>query len=143
MIMITFLFYGFKNSLDFFYKFCHDKLTVQKIEKWRIKELALVLSEIADMLRSGDNAEWANVFSHFQNESMNIISKMEFDLDALRKLITNIKNCFLGTHAFTNLALWHENTEKRTKLNQSLAFIRARLLEILNDMENRLPEHIH
>lgn len=118
-------------------------MAVQKIEKWRIKELAQVLSEISDMLRNGDNAEWANVFSHFQNESMNIISKMEFDLDALQKLITNIKNCFLGTHAFKNLALWHDNSERRIKLNQSLAFIRARLLEILEDMESRLSEYIH
>lgn len=118
-------------------------MAMQKIEKWRVEELALVLTEIADMLRSGDNAEWANVFSHFQNESKNIIDKKEFDLDALRKLIVNVKNCFLGTTAFTNLVLWHENPDERTKLNQSLAFIRARLLKILKDMDGRLSEHVH
>ncbi len=131
------------NSLDFSSFFCHHEEAMQRVEKWRIEELSSVLTELVVLLRSGDNAEWANVFSHYNEESCNIISGSEFNLNALHKLVRHIKNCFFGTRAFSHIILWHDNPEERTKLNRSLSFIRARLLNILKDIEDRLIEHIH
>jgi len=57
---------------------------MQKIEKWRLEELALVLNQLSEILREGNHCEWANVFHHFQDESQKILSKKEFDLDSLK-----------------------------------------------------------
>lgn len=116
---------------------------MQKVEKWRIEELALVLSELSGLLRKGDNCEWANVFAHFNDESQKIISKKEFDTDSLNKLIVNIKNCFFVGGSLTNIDLWHENPEEKTRLNQSLSFTIAHLLKILTDMEKSIIEPIN
>ncbi len=116
---------------------------MQKIEKWRVKELALILNELALLLKAGNTRDWANVFFHFRDESQKIISKDEFDLDSLSKLVKNIKNCFFGSSSFTNIILRHENSEEKARINQSLYLIRARLLKILMDLEGRLADYIN
>lgn len=108
---------------------------MQAIEKWRVEELALVISELSDLLRKSDNCDWANVFSHFHQESQKIVSSTEFNLDYLKKLVTNVKNCFSDASSLRNIVLWHENSEERTRLNQELFQTRARLLKILEDIE--------
>ena len=45
---------------------------MQKIEKWRIQELTYVLNDLAEILKQGNNAEWANVFTHFYYEAQKI-----------------------------------------------------------------------
>lgn len=115
---------------------------MQKIEKWRVEELALLLKDLSELLRKGDNSEWANVFSHFHDESKRIIFRDEFDLDSLKKLIINIKNCFSRGGDFTSLILWHENTDEKERLNQDFSFTRARLFVILKDMEHRTVEAV-
>jgi len=116
---------------------------MQKIEKWRVKELALILNELALLLKAGNTRDWANVFSHFYDESQMIISKDEFVSDSLGKLVKNIKNCYFGSSSFTNIILRHENSEEKARINQSLYLTRARLLEILMDLENRLVDYIN
>ncbi len=116
---------------------------MQKVEKWRVEELALLLSEIAVLLKDGDNSEWANVFLHFHLESKNIILKEEFDLDSLKKLVRNIRNCFSGSSYFTNTLLRHENSEQRTRINQGFSLLTARLINVLKDLEKRSVEHTH
>jgi len=116
---------------------------MQKIEKWRVKELALVLNELALLLKAGNTRDWANVFFHFRDESQKIISKNEFDLDSLSKLVKNIKNCFFGSSSFTNIILRHENSEEKARINQSLYLTRACLLKILMDLEGRLVDYIN
>lgn len=113
---------------------------MQKIEKWRVEELALLLNEFASLLKKADNSEWASVFTHFHEESQKLFSKEEFDLESLIKLIKNIKNCFSGSQYFTQVISQHENLEERTRTNQSLSFIRARLFKILKELEQRVIE---
>jgi len=115
---------------------------MQKLEKWRVKELALVLKQLAVLLKNGDNCEWANVFFHFHLETQIIINSKEFDLDQLKKLLINIKSCFSGISSLMNLILRHENSEEKTRLNQDLHQTRARLLKILTEMEILTIEYI-
>ena len=118
-------------------------MIMQKVEKWRVEELALVLNELAVLLKAGKNSEWANVFSHYQDESRRIVAKKEFDPDSLDKLVNNIKYCFDKNSSFMNIGLKHENPREEQKLNQALYLTRARLLAVLKDMEERIIEHIH
>ena len=115
---------------------------MQKIEKWRVKELALILNELSLLLKAGNTRDWANVFSHFHDESQKIISKSEFDPDSLSKLVKNIKNCYFGSSSFTNIILRHENSEENAKMNQNLYLTRAGLLKILMDLEGRLVDYV-
>lgn len=116
---------------------------MQKIEKWRIEELAIVLNELTTLLRTGESRDWANVFSHFYDESQKIIFKKEFDLDALSKLVINIKNCFFNGHSFKEIALRHKSPREEIKLNEGFLFVRARLYKILTDLEHRVAEYIN
>jgi hypothetical protein len=115
---------------------------MQRIEKWRVEELAMVISRLSDLLKKGDDREWANVFSHFHQESQKIISSKKFNLDDLSRLVINIKNCFSGSSSLNNIILWSENSEEMTRLNQELFQTRARLLKILKDMQDRAAEPI-
>lgn len=116
---------------------------MQKVEKWRVEELALVLNELAVLLKVGENIEWANVFSHYHDESKQIVAKKEFDSESLKKLVINIMNCFDKNSSFMNIGLKHENPREEQKLNQALYLTRARLLTVIRDMEERIIEHIH
>jgi molecular chaperone GrpE (heat shock protein) len=116
---------------------------MQKIEKWRVEELALVLNELAVLLRAGDSSEWASVFLHFLEEAEKIISRKEFDSEAIEKLARNILNCFDRNSSFLNISLKNENPKEEQKLNQALLLTRARLLNVLNDIQKRIIEHIH
>ncbi len=116
---------------------------MQKIEKWRVEELSLVLNELTVLLKAGNNSEWANVFSHFYDESKIIVLNKEFDSNSLNKLVKNITNCFERNSSFTSIALKHKNPKEEQKLNQALYLTRARLLRVLKDMEERIIEHIH
>jgi molecular chaperone GrpE (heat shock protein) len=116
---------------------------MQKIEKWRVEELALVLNELVALLRAGDNNEWANVFLHFLEEAEKIVSRKEFDSEATEKLARNILNCFDRNSSFINITLRNENPREEQKLNQALLLTRARLLNVLNDIQERIIEQIH
>jgi hypothetical protein len=116
---------------------------MQKIEKWRVEELSLVLNELAVLLKAGKNSEWANVFSHFHDESKTIVLNKEFDSKSLIKLVKNITDCFERNSSFTSIALKHKNPKEEQKLNQALYLTRARLLRVLKDMEERIIEHVH
>ncbi len=116
---------------------------MQKVEKWRVEELGLVLNELAVLLRAGENSEWASVISHYHDESKKIVAKKEFDSDSLKKLVTNIMNCFDKNSSFSNIALKHVDPKEEQKLNQALYLTRARLLTVIRDMEERIIEHIH
>jgi CRISPR/Cas system-associated protein Cas10 (large subunit of type III CRISPR-Cas system) len=116
---------------------------MQKVEKWRVEELDLLLKELCELLRKGDNCEWANVFSHFNDETKIIISKNDFDLNSLENLIKNIRNSFSHGISSTTLTLSHENTEMKKRLNQDFLHMRACILGSLKDMEYRTIETIN
>lgn len=115
---------------------------MQKIEKWRIGELAFVLKQLGEILKRGSDCEWANVFFHFYEESQAINESDELNLDNLKKLLRNIKNCFSGVSSLMNLVLWHENSEEKILINEEFPQIRARLLKILNEIESRTVEYV-
>jgi len=116
---------------------------MQKIERWRIEELSLLLSEISSLLMKGDNSEWANVFSHFHDETKNIISKKEVDLDSLERLVRNIKNYFSMSHSIKDIFLWHEDSKEMEKANQDFYLVQSRLLNVLLELEELAIERIH
>ena len=131
------------NKVDFFPQFWHYLKTMQKIEKWRIQELMLVLQQLILTLKRGNSPEWANVFAHYHSESQGIFMKGHFDLHEIKKLVRNIYNCFMEGKSFTNLAFQLENQEEAYTLNNELYEYRVRLYRILNEMEERLTEYIH
>ena len=115
---------------------------MQKIEKWRLEELALVLKHLAELLSKGNNRDWANVFLHFYQESQWIIAAQELNLEQVRNLIMNIKNCYSGASSFMSLFLRHENEKEKIELNQELFKARGRLLKIMAELEDRSIEYI-
>jgi len=116
---------------------------MQKIEKWRIQELAIVLNDLAELLKQGNNAEWANAFSHFYYESQKILLKKEFNLEELKKLLQNIGNCFIGVSSFRNLSLSEAGQGENEILNKEFSQVRSRLLVILAQMENQSVEYVN
>ena len=116
---------------------------MQKIEKWRIQELAIVLQQMTELLRRGNHIEWANVFTHYYYESQKLFVKQEFDLQDLKKLLQNIGNCFVGVSSFRNLTLWEDNQDQSDHLNKEFTQVRSRLLVILAQMENQSIEYVN
>ena len=114
-------------------------MRIQKIEKWRVKELALVLEQLAELLKKNKNGEWANVFLHFHTESQCLISQNTFNEDQAKKLIQSIKNCFHSTCSFKDLVWRPEVSLKNTRINHDFQYFKARLLKILDEMENSMP----
>jgi len=115
---------------------------MQKIEKWRVEELALVLKHLAGLLSKGNNRDWASVFFHFHQESQLIIAAQEFNLEQVKKLIMNIKNCYSGVSSFMSLFLRQGNEKETIELNQELFKARTRLLKIMAELEDRSIEYI-
>lgn len=113
---------------------------MQKIEKWRVEELSLVLNELADILKKGNNREWANVFFHFDSEAQRTFQAEKFNPDQFRKLIANIKNCFSGHCSFSQLELWLEDPLEAKILNREFSAIKSELLRLLEDLETRMVE---
>ncbi|MFQ6108077.1 MAG: hypothetical protein ACE5L7_00800 [Candidatus Aminicenantales bacterium] len=116
---------------------------MQKIETWRVKELSFVLEHLSELLRKGDNYEWANVFFHFRTESQNILLSKTFDVEQLKRLLQNIKNCFSRTSTLNHLVLQRKGSADHARINEDFQVMKARLLKILEDMEQRTVEHIH
>ena len=110
------------------------------ITRWHAGYNISQLSELSGLLRKGDDYEWANVFFHFHQESQKIISGKEFNLESLKKLITNIRNCFQGANSMNDITLRQKNSEERNRINQELCLIRARLLNIIENVEELTVE---
>ena len=115
---------------------------MQNIEKWRLEELALVLKRLAELLSKGNNRDWASVFFHFHQESQLIIAAQEFNLEQVKKLIMNIKNCYSGASSFMSLFLSHDNEKEKIVLNQELFKARTHLLRIMAELEDSSIEYI-
>ncbi len=116
---------------------------MQKVEKWRILELSQILGRIALLLREGENAEWANVFSHFNQEAQNVASEKKFDLSVLKRLTQNIINCFDGTSSLSNLVLVKRNLNQMERLNQDYRTAIRDLFTILASLEEKWTEQIN
>lgn len=116
---------------------------MQTVEKWRVLELAEVLNFLADLLKKGDNPEWANVFFHFYQETQKVIYKKDFDLDELKRLMQNIINCFNGLSSFKNLVLLHQDSDESPKLNHEFNQTKILLLKIMSEIKRQTTEYIN
>lgn len=130
-------------GLDFSALFWHDISIMLQVEKWRVQELALLLRQLYTLLMKGNNNEWANVFLHFHQEALEILSQEELSTEALRKLIHNIVNCFDGYHSFTNLSLGSEDSDSGAELNRYFNQTKVRLLTALAEIDNRTTIYTH
>lgn len=108
------------------------------MEKWRVEEISLLLDVLAALLRTGKNPEWANVFSHFDKEAQLIISAEAFDVEPLKRLIRNIKNCFAAGSTFAALVLDADDPLTKNTLNLEFGQARASLWNALQDLEKRM-----
>jgi len=113
------------------------------IELWRIRQLALVLEQIARLLKSGANAEWAGVFSHYLNEIERQFLQNPINIHALKQLVVNIKNCYMDVDSFVDLELVHSEDSVADSLNREFNKERALLYKIILDMESRMKEYSH
>lgn len=118
-------------------------LRMQKIERWRIQELTMVLKELAHMLKQGDNREWANVFEHFLLEAEGILLRDVFNLEEFKRLVQNILCCYLEGDSFRNLKITGGQETRERKLNQELGRLKSRLYYLLTDLQTRFVEYIH
>lgn len=116
---------------------------MQKIEKWRIQELTQVLNQLAALLREGNNSEWASVFNHFAQEAHEIVQRIQFDLEGLKRLVKNMRSCFDGASTLHSLVLAEENSKKMKELNQEFIRIKGLLFMLLSDLEKKWIEPIH
>ena len=116
---------------------------MQKIEKWRIQELVLVLEEISSILRKGNNAEWASVFSHYYQEARQILESKNLQVDKLNRLIFNIKNCFHTGSSLDDPLIFEDMQKEFYGILKEYQTTRLRLLGILQQMEDQLVEFIH
>lgn len=114
-----------------------------QIEKWRIEELALLLDLLAALLRMGKNPEWANVFSHFDEETRQLMSPSVFDIPPFQRLVRNIAACFGAGGTFATLVLEDEEPLIKNALNLEFAQARARLWDALQEMEKKLVEFVN
>jgi hypothetical protein len=116
---------------------------MHRVEIWRVQELALLLLQLHKLLRRGNNSEWANVFLHFHQEAVDILSRTELNIEALRRLIQNIVNCFDGYHSFTNLSLGRDNSDSGAELNHDFNQTKIRLLAVLSEIDSRTTQYTH
>jgi hypothetical protein len=116
---------------------------MQRIEKWRVEELAMLLQQLYKLLMKGSNSEWANVFLHFHQEAVEILSGDELSVEVLRRLIQNIVTCFDGYHSFTNLSLGREDSESGSELNRAFNQAKVRLLSVLTEIDSRTTTYRH
>jgi len=115
---------------------------MNQVEMWRVKELVLILNEIACLLRKGNNREWAAVFEHYKMESQQILSRKKFKSQELKNLIRNIRCGIKGPH------LTHYHIDLEVPLDEPALFedfmrCKNRLNQMLDDMDNRFVEYIH
>jgi hypothetical protein len=129
--------------LDFCTDICHHKRMIQKIEKWRIQELAQVLKRLSILMQEGKNSDWGSVFSHYAHEAQNIVGHRTFDMDALRRLSNNIVNCFAGGSSLRNLVLLQKEPINMDALNQEFRETIRLLFTILGSFEEKWKEPIH
>ena len=131
-----------QSTLDLLRDFCHHKRTMQKVEKWRIQEMGQVLTRLSQLLRQGENAEWANVFAHFAQEAQNIARQKKFSLEVLKRLVHNIINCFDSGSSLRNMVLIQKNGKQMEVLNQEFRDTIKHLLEILAAIEEKWTESV-
>jgi hypothetical protein len=129
--------------VDFLRRVWQNGFAMQKIERWRIEELTLVLKEMVSLLKRGENREWANVFEHFLLEAEGILLRDAFNLEEFKRLVQNILCCYLEGDSFRSLEIEEGRKDALQDLNQKLNRLKGRLYYLLTDLQSRFVEYIH
>jgi hypothetical protein len=116
---------------------------MQKVEKWRIQQLAQLLDRIASLLRMGNHADWASVFSHYAHEARILAGKEKLNLDSLKRLVQNIITCFEGASSLRQLVLARENAKQMDSLNQEFREAVSHLFDIFMSIEEKWTDRIN
>ena len=116
---------------------------MQKIEKWRIHQLAMSIGRIADLLKRGGDLEWANVFLHYRLEINAFLTSETPNMNALKQMVDNIRNCYSGVQSFISLTLSRRETDKGEDLNKDFMRERALLYEIILGLDEKFVEYTH
>lgn len=114
-----------------------------KLEPWRLRELALLTDDLALILRSGKNPEWANVFRHFGQELESLGRGNSFDSDGLSRLLRNIRCCLAEEGGLARLDLARGGDEESKELTRSFRRLMMRLRNALDTMQERLAEYVN
>lgn len=121
----------------------YNEKVMEKIERWRVEELSLLLSWLACLLKEGFNPEWASVFSHFDEESRRLLAAGPVDCPRLKRLVGNIKACFVPPSSFPSLRLEAATPGEVDDLSVEFLGVKGRLRQALEEMEARLVDYIN
>lgn len=116
---------------------------MDKLEKWRIEELVLVLKDLVSTLHQSENREWANVFDHFLGEAESLLLKDSLRISACRQLVQNILCCFLEGDSFRRMTLIPGESEEHQVQNIHFRRLKSRLYHVLTELQSRFVEYVN
>jgi hypothetical protein len=114
-----------------------------KIEKWRLQELIMVLQDLVESLKRGEQREWHHVFEHFVMEAEQILQKNTVRTEDFKRLVHNILCCFLEGDSFRNMRLFSGESMEEKGMEKRFQNQKARLYHLLTDLQMRFVEYIH
>lgn len=122
----------------------HDTIdSMSYIEKWRMEELSLVLNRMALILQAGGQSEWAGVFHHYQDEAETLARIPPIEIEKAERLACNLRACLRDGGSLRQPQLSHEDQSIGSGLLREYLKLRMRLLQILDDLEERLTLMVH
>ncbi|HHF42598.1 MAG: hypothetical protein DRJ11_07000 [Candidatus Aminicenantes bacterium] len=116
---------------------------MQKVERWRIKQLESNLKDIASLLLKFGHPEWANVFLHYAEEAQGIYLARRFPVWQLKNLIRNIRFCFKQSSSLFNIPLQVIHNGRQSQKEIELVAEFHSLFHLLAELEEKLKEKIH
>jgi|Deesub1362A_J573_1020465.scaffolds.fasta_scaffold00607_7 hypothetical protein len=116
---------------------------MQKVEKWRIRQLESTLKGIASLLIKFRHPEWANVFLHYAEEAQEICFARRFQLWQLKNLIRNIRFCFKHSSSLFNIPLEVIHNGRQSQTESDLVEEFHYLFHLLAELDERTKEKIH
>ncbi|MFO7866540.1 MAG: hypothetical protein R6V02_06980 [Candidatus Aminicenantes bacterium] len=115
---------------------------MSQVEMWRIKELIIILNELTEILRRGNNREWAAVFEHYKAESKQILNNKKFSSHELKNLVRNIRCGIKGPH-FSPFHIDIDVPCEEPEIFKDFLHCKTQLNQILDEMDNRFFEYIN
>jgi hypothetical protein len=117
-------------------------MSPQKVESWRLEELAMLLDSLAASLEAAGSPEWARVFRHFREEARNIQAVAAHEADELKRLVRNIGLCFRDHVTIPDLSVDNEGRSDSSGINLRPSQAKARLRQALAEIDSRLIEYV-
>lgn len=118
-------------------------MLMQKVEKWRIKQLESILKDLTTLLLKYHQPEWANVFLHYAEEAQEICLSKRFQLWQLKNLVRNIRFCFKNSQSLYHIPLEIVHHGPQNEIESDLIEEFHQLFQLLAELEERSKETIH